>query len=380
MKRFLKYASLLVAAVMFISCDETGSDTPTTANGIILSVDKDLIKSDGTDIATFTVLTDNGEQIKDEVTFFNENFEEIQIDNFKFSTDKPGEYKFWAAYKTFNSETVTIKAINASAPEVAPDSEPSNTSFARKMFITQFTGTNCGFCPSMIYIMKDAFKTTGLEDKTVIAAVHSFNNNDPGYISNPKPGHFGGNGYPYLVLDMVSGYGDYTNAEKLAASMQSVYNAQTAMVGISANPRLEKDFNADGNSKDDDYLLVRVSVKAAQTGEYAVGAWLMEDDLFGMQADGMGVTQIDKEHDYDTHNNCVRIADSKNGSSWIGHELGKIEAGKTKEKTFLMMLKDSWKRENLHLAIFVTVKDEKGYYVNNVIDCPIDSATPFEYL
>lgn len=382
------FASLLLPAVMLISCNkDTGNantgtgETPSTAKSITLNVDKDLIKSDGSDVATFTVFTDTGEQIKDEVLFFNENGEPLEIENFKFSTDKQGEYKFWAAHKTFNSQTVTIRAINATAPDVVTDPQPSNTSFARKMFIIQFTGTNCGFCPSMMYIMNGAFNTTGLKDKSVIAAVHSYNNNDPGYISNPKPGDFGGNGYPYLALDMLRAYGDYANEAKLTAALQETYNFQEAKVGISANPRIEKDFDADGDPNEtDDYLLVRVSVKAAETGEYAVGAWLMEDGLYGKQADGMGIKQIDKEHDYDTHNNCVRVTDSKNGRDWIGHELGKIEAGKSKEKTFLIMLKDSWEKENMHLAIFVTVKGEDGYYVNNVIDCPIDSAKPFEYL
>ena len=82
----------------------------------------------------------------------------------------------------------------------------------------------------------------------------------------------------------------------------------------------------------------------------------------------------------DTHNNCVRVADSESSGSFKGHEIGVIQAGKTAEKTFLLRVGSKWKLENLHLIVFVTKKDEKGAWsINNVIDCPVDKATPFEY-
>ena len=45
---------------------------------------------------------------------------------------------------------------------------------------------------------------------------------------------------------------------------------------------------------------------------------------------------------------------------------------------------DEFNKENLHLAVFVSTvgTDEKGnqyYYVNNVIDCPVNGDTPYEY-
>ena len=34
----------------------------------------------------------------------------------------------------------------------------------------------------------------------------------------------------------------------------------------------------------------------------------------------------------------------------------------------------------MHLVVFVTKENDKGKYtVNNVIDCPVDAVTPFEY-
>jgi hypothetical protein len=318
--------------------------------------------------------------IKEGVTFFDGDMNELDIKNYKFTTSTAGEYTFWAAYKTFNSAQVTIKAINASAPAVAADPKPNSTSFVRRVFISQFTGTGCGFCPSMVYIMKNAFAKNNLEGKYVIAASHSFNANDPAYISSPNAGNFGGTGYPYLALDMAVGYGDYASESKFTQIFNARYNAEQAKVGISANPKFEAALLPNASGGKDDCILVRVQVKAAEAGEYTVGAWLLEDKIYGKQTDGQGIKNLDPDHDYDTHDNCVRVADSKNGTTWLGHSLGRIEAGKTAEKTFLLKVNKAWKVENMHMAIFVAAANEKGQYsVNNVIDCPVDKPTPFEY-
>lgn len=378
MKRIISIALLLTAVAVFFGCEEQKPDI--VANGIILSIDKDVIKCDGNDAAILKVTTDDGTIIKDEVTFFDEKMNEVAINNFKFATEKAGEYTLWAAYKTFNSNQVTIRAINAHAPEVAADPKPSSTSFIRRVFISQFTGTGCGFCPSMVYTMKNAFKENNLEGKYVIAASHSFNANDPAYLSAPNAGNFGGSGYPYVVFDMAVGYNDYVSSEKFTQVFNARYNAEPAKVGISANPKFEAGLLPNAAGGKDDCLLVRVQVKAAEAGEYTIGAWLLEDNIYGKQTDGQGIKGMDPDHDYDTHNNCVRVADSKNGSSWVGHSLGRIEAGKTAEKTFLLKVSKAWKLENMHMAIFVASANEKGQYsVNNVIDCPVDAATPFEY-
>ena len=377
MKKIISLAMMAFAAVAAVSCGE--DDKPTTANGIVLKVDKDVIKCDGSDVATFTVVTDEGEVVKDGVKFYS-GMEEVDIEGFRFSTTKAGEHSFWASYKTFNSNSVLIKAINTVAPEVATDPKPGSTSFVRRVFINQFTGTGCGFCPSMVYIMKTAFKENKLEGKYVLAACHAHSIHDPAYISSPNAGNFGGTGYPYLALDMAVPYGDYTSSAKFTQEFNARYNAEEAKAGISANPTFVQGALPNAVGGLDDCLLVRVQVKAAEAGDYTVGAWLMEDDIYGKQTDGLGIKNLDPEHDYDTHDNCVRVADSRNGSSWIGHSLGRIEAGKTAEKTFLLKVNKAWKLENMHIAIFVAAGDEKGKYsVNNVIDCPVDAPTPFEY-
>lgn len=390
MKRILSYAFAIAAALSIVSCTE--EETPITANGIILKVDKDVIKCDGSDAATFTVVTDGGEVIKDGITFYS-GMEEVAITGSKFTASTAGEYSFWASYKTFNSNSVTIKAINTTAPDVVADPKPNSTSFVRRVFLTQFTGTQCGYCPGMTNWLNILRKDLGMKDKTVLAAVHSdMNSGDPAAISAPKASadpfrH--GQGIPFLSLDMCMGT-SYTNndselhyATLLKEAVEERIQTAPATAGISVNPRYEEGVipvQGGGNSNG---IIARVQVKVSETAEYAVGAWLLEDDLYGRQSIYQQYVTVFPEYDYDTHDNCARVVDSYSNLSYVGHNLGEIQAGKTAEKTFILKVANSWDLANMHLVVFVTKKDNpektREWSVNNVIDCPVNKPTAFEY-
>ena len=106
MKRFFQYASLLLAAVMLISCEGTTGSTD-AGKTLKLTSDKNLIQTFGGDYATLTVTLD-GQKIVEDVLFFDENNELIDIADFKFSATEVGEYSIWANYGTYTSETNTI--------------------------------------------------------------------------------------------------------------------------------------------------------------------------------------------------------------------------------------------------------------------------------
>ena len=104
MKRILSFASLLAAAVMLISCGgENGEEGGSVSNKTLKLVsDKNLIQTFGGDYATLT-LTLDGEPVTEGVTFFDGSNKVIEIPDFKFSSDKVGEFKIWANYGTYNS-------------------------------------------------------------------------------------------------------------------------------------------------------------------------------------------------------------------------------------------------------------------------------------
>jgi hypothetical protein len=392
MKKILTIASLLCAAVMCFSCGETpGGET--TINNVTLSSDRNVIKCDGIDASTLVLVDDEGKVITDGIEFYDNNMNAVTLKNGKFTADEAGEYTIWAAYKTFNSNQITIKAINADIPAPAADPKPAETSFVKRVLLTQFTGTGCGFCPGMVNWLNLVRADEAIKKSTVHAAIHSYASGDPAYISSPQPGAFGATyGFPYLNIDMETGthYSDDYTDEEMAGILKDVINEMItenpATAAISANPVYAENVIPTATGTSDGYI-VTTSVKVSESGNYFVGAWLLEDNIFGTQNFERTVTK-NKNYDYDTHHNCVRTIESYNGKNYAGYPLGKLQKGSTANMTFLLKVKKddpkepnkNWKKENMHLVVFVTKENDKGKYtVNNVIDCPVDAVTPFEY-
>ena len=371
MKNIFKIASLLAAAVMLFSCDE--KDPVGTDGDAVLTIvsDRDVIQSNGQDVATLKVLYGEKDVTADAV-FHDGTDAIITLDGGKFTATADGEYKFWAEYgtaSTYNKNLedkglFTIKAISVAVPAIADDPQKSNTSFVHRSFLTQYTGTGCGYCPYMIKIVKELMADNTIPEKAVHAAVHSYNNADPAYIAAPKV-----NSYPYLTVDLVQGFSHSQSASVLKSLVDADVEV-AAKAGVSVNPVYYADKGM---------LVVSVSVKAAVDGIFNVGAWLLEDEIYGQQEDYGNIG----DKSYDTHENCVRIADSKYLGTWFGHPVGTLKAGNTASKTFVMDLKKSWKVENLHLAVFVSYGEQEGdkinYSVTNALNAPIDAPTPFDY-
>lgn len=375
MKNLIKITALLIGASLLFSCAEKPDDGSTDdPNGGIagqksfsITVDKDVIQSNGIDAATLTVLLD-GQDVTSESIIYNEKNEVIELNDGKFTTTQNGEYKFWASYgtemtydkKKDDSGLVAVKAISLAVPEVLADNQASNTSFVHRAFLTQFTGTGCGYCPYMIKVVRELMADNTIPDKAVHVAVHSYSNSDPAYIAAPKV-----SSYPYMNVNFDSGF---SHTQGSAALYSLIYGmvAQDAKAGVSVNPVFYEDEST---------LVVRVSVKAAVDGEYRVGLWLLEDDIYGAQSDYDGIG----DSSYNTHENCARRIDSKHDGEWTGKPLGSIKAGKTADKTFVMNVNKDWKVENLHLAVIVSSKEGSNFVVCNAIDCKIDEPAYFEY-
>ena len=361
MKNIFKIASLLVAAVMLLSCEKEQVVTD-----FKLVTDNDVIMSDGNDAATLRVIL-RGKDVTAESVIYDEKNQPLTLVDGKFTTTKEGEYKFWAqcgTFMTYDSKAddnglLTVRAISKQIPTVTPDPQPANTSFVHRAFLTQYTGTECGYCPYMIKIIRELMADNTIPEKAVLAAVHSYSNSDPAYIAAPKVGS-----YPFMHVNLQDTFNHSSGSAPLYALVNGSV-ASAAKAGISVNPKLY----------DDGTLVVKVSVKAAAEGTYRVGAWLLEDGIYGQQNDydNIGDTSFNE------HENCVRLIDSRYAGSWAGKYLGPINVGETAQKTFVMSVKNKWKRENLHLAVIVSSEEKNGVVVCNAVDVPIDVPTPFEY-
>ena len=366
MRSILKFTSLLFAsAVMFLSCEKTGDDAGLDA-GFQIASDKNVIQSNGSDVAVFTATLDGKDVTAETVFYLKETM--TPLEGNKLTADKDGVYNVIGMYGTFyTEEPVSVTAINVAVPAAAADPDAAKTSFVHRAFLNQYTGTGCGYCPGMIRALRAAFADEETKNMAVHAAIHNYNAGDPAAITFPKPSA----GWPYLEIDMAVSFSYDLDPEAKKGVLKTALSERVsapAKVGISANPVLV-----------DDLLVVTVEVKAAEDGEYNLGVWFLQDNVYGQQTDYLGIA----DNSYNYHENCVRKADSRSGNTYAGYPLGEIKAGTTAQRTFVLNIeKEDWKLKDmndLHFAAFVTAKNGKFYQVVNVVDCEISEPTPYEY-
>lgn len=291
-----------------------------------------------------------------------------------YAPSKVGTRSIWAARNSGPGDTrekpLALTAVDFAIPSRAIDPQPSNTSFNKRMFVTQFTGTECGYCPFFIAALHTLSEDAEYNDKYVLAAIHTYSSSDPMYPIDYSDiaGSFGVSSYPAVICDMRTSLGN-NGYERNLQQLRNQINQSTSEVakaGISA-----KIDYADG------LIVAHATVKAAEAGNYRIGAWLVEDGIYGMQYNnGCKVDGVD----FNTHESAVRIADSKpeGSNNYSGHNLGTLAAGETADYVFVMEMKEDganidnpkkhWKSENCRLVFFVTVESANGIYVTNVVE------------
>ncbi len=398
MKNLLKYASLLAAAAMLFACEgNAGGEGDGAEVMLTVTADRNLIQTFGNDFAQLTV-TLGDEVITDEaeVTFFDGDKNIIDLPGFKFSTTKPGDHVIIASYGTYISEELTIKAISVEIPQTPADPEPGSTDFKARVLVTEFTTTGCTFCPGMKRLIHGAMEDASVADNVVFTACHSGLINsikDPAYIKTGYEDFSKSTGFPYMFCDMYYGFGYYSTwgVSDMTDVLGRLYdNKKNAAAGIAVTSSL-----VDGQ------LVAKATVKAAESGNYRIGAFLLEDGIYGKQSNvGAG------EDWMHNHDGVIRYIDAQGYTGgkehYYGHSVGKVEAGGTADYVFVWDINKIWEEgnkncsiyggtpwdefnmEKLHLAVFATtigenLEGDEVYFVSNVIDCPVNGKTPYQY-
>ncbi len=334
--------------------DGGGNEPVTEYTELELKTSADYLTADGVDQITFTVIGD-GKDITEHATIYdNKTMQEIE--GAVFSTTTPGTYTFWAAVGTQYTEKVKVTALENAIPKIPADPQPENTVFAHRTLVIQFTGTGCGNCPSMSEAIKNVANNAAYADKFYLAKHHSYNQDDPMFLNYTLADAFGVQGYPYVVVGFEWGVLNTAAREaELKASIDECMKAPTR-AGLAVNSQLA------GNT-----LTVSAELKAAETGDYSIGCWVLEDGISAYQA-GAG---------YITHDDAIRI----DNDPVIGNSVGSVEKGKTANTLFNFNLKNDWVKENCHLILFVCHydKEQKTYYINNAIAADLNESKTYEY-
>ena len=341
--------------------DPDQNDNENTSTDLTISIDTPVIKADGQSAANITVKLGT-DVLKAGVKFYDAKTDKpMSIKDFAFTATEAGVYSFWASYKTFHTKSVTVTAITSSIPDLPLDKKPESTSFVKRVFINQFTGTACGYCPYMIDILDNMGKT--YPDKFVLAACHTYNNDDPAFLDYSIDNAMAVGGYPCVVLnlDKTQKFQDYTKPTLLKNMFLEDYGTGKVGTGIAVSTLL-----------DGENIVIRAAMKVASEGKYRIGAWLLEDGIMAKQS-GAGNDPIE-------HNNCVRDIYSKNTGTDYSGRLHIMDAGESAEEFFLATMNSKWNSAKCHVVVFVCAQKTNGNYaVVNVIDCPLGKSLSYEY-
>ncbi len=331
-------------------------------------VEPSIIKADGVDKATISVLYNGVDVTNDVIYYVNNNPTDKIVDN-TYSTNVEGEFTFWVSYMSESTKDYpsVIRAYNFDIPARAADTNPEKTSFKHRSMLIQFTGTACPNCPGMIKELRAVMAEPEYAAKITHAAIHTYNSGDPCTPIDPLPGlwepAFNITSYPALRVDAYTGVGP--SASQIKGVIDRMHE-NPAKAGIAANVAINGD-----------RIVIRATVKAAESASFRIGAWLLEDGIEAEQ-DNKGTPG-----NYDIHDNCVRIADSRYSSlNFLGHNLGALAAGAYADHVFVLDASktDNTKKiydiNNCHILIFVSTMDEYNtLYVTNSIDIPLQNGT-----
>ena len=372
--RYLKTLAATALALCACACSLTGGDDDEDAvQTLTLEADTYVITADGNSAAQLIVRYGD-EEVSEGIRFYlvgkDGKNTPIDVPALLFFTEKPGSYTIWCSYKAQLSNKITISALSKALPlpGLPEDSDPMNINFHRRIFITQFTGTGCGYCPRVISILRDFAQIETYKDLYVLAAVHTFNPDDPMYIDECQSLAsllgLSVSGYPSLSLDMrAATTASIPSLNALEVLFAGEYTNYVTNAGLSASL-----------VTDTGQAALKVGVKAGANGNYRVGAWLLEDNIEAQQSN------YGTSGSFNIHNNAVRALAGCNPDNrdYYGTEL-ELSAGATASLDFAFGFDSDVKSENCHAAVYVCEKIGTGWMVTNVIDVHPGESCAFEY-
>lgn len=380
MKTLLKTLAIFcLGAFALVGCVQSGGDDNGggSTSKLLLVADKSNIYDNGEDCVTFTLYYEGMTLTEGYEIYIGES----PLTGNTFSSTEKGSYTAWATYGTVQSNDVYINVVATppAAPTAPEDTNPEKTNFKRRILLTQFTGTGCGYCPLMINAVHLAMNGS-YGDNAVLAIAHLFNESDPAYLSEAQTldNSMGFNAAaPYLFMDLNKAMDTLYEQSAIESNIAKCLNRVEVRGGIAVNSAYYAEEN---------YIVLTATVKAASTNEFRIGAWLLEDGISSKQSVYNSVQPVEGV-DFNTHDNCIRLADSKySNSNYTGYSLGTIEAGKTASREFAFKLKDNgtggknyWNHNNLRVIVFISTKEGNNWFVNNVVKCPKDGSVDFEY-
>ena len=363
----IRLLTLFAAAFAIIGCSTDGKESGTTIEGeISLQASKSYIKCDGTDAVELKVIITDKNGNQQDVTSASEIYmsgNAAKMDSNLFSTDKEGEYEFYAFYGLKMAQNITVAALQ-DTPEIPADSQEGSTAFKHRILLIQHTGNECPNCPRMMTALKSLREDPAYNGLYSHVASHSYNDTDAAYSDAAKSvsSTFCSGFYPEATLNLTKTYQLGTDLSEIKTSIDELKKNQASASAAVAAEALGKK------------IFVEAEVKAGTENSFRVAAWLLEDDIYARQA---GAT----ESWFNYHENCLRAMYGTTPNNQIyGERIGTLKSGDKVQCTFTFTAEDNWKTENCKVLIIVTEQTEDGHYdVASTAVCKVGESVQHEY-
>lgn len=370
MKKIFKLFALLAMLTACAACEgepSNGDENDEFLSGSIsLLSNHDIIRSNGTDEATLTVLlTDDGGIIHDvtaQAEIYLSTSEEPMAGN-KFATSQEGRHTLYALYGLAVSNNLEIKAVGGIS-DTPTDSNASSTDFSHRLLAIQHTGTGCPNCPALMNNLKRVSEDANYASKYYHIASHSYNADDKAYSSSAAmlSGELNVHSYPWISFNFVAAKSYLGDIENIKSCID-LFHEESARVGISAASNV-----IDGT------IYANINIKAAEAGNYRVGMWVLEDNIYSTQASATASWQ-------NNHNNCLREMAGKNKNERLyGKSVGMVAAGAQMGTIISAEVNSEWYLGNCKLLFFVATDDGNGglELVNSIL-CPVGESVGYAY-
>lgn len=268
-----------------------------------------------------------------------------------------------------------ISEIRFDADGVIPaDPYPSALDFSHKSLLMEHTGINCEHCPLMIMALRELESDENYSGTYTMAALHAYDG-DPmatALVKDISAKYRGQAGFPYVSANFkVDGFGSNENYKRTADNIRGLLDTEAETYvpsGVSSTASIDED----------NTINLTLAVKAAEDGDYRVGAILVEDGINMPQSNSH--PDVTGDADFSIHNNVVRtIAGKDSEGGYTGVDLGHMSKGSTSHTSQTISLAEGWKVENCRLILYVTEKIDGKYVCVNSTYASVSGSTPFEY-
>lgn len=345
--KMMRYMLTALASALLLSC----SGNVDTDSLPVLEVSDTEIDLASETLAVFTV-TYNGVDVTSEATIYSVQ-STLELQGNVFTPEREGQAVFFAEYNGLESNQVTVNVINT---DVKVESR-----YDRHVFIAEFTGASCAFCPAGMNRITEQFARPALARYVENAHMAAFHSEEMGIDTLAIPatmeikGMFGGLDLPSYAIDLRDSGGLTSDGMSgFVSALKASYEEHTPHCGVAVS-----------SAVDGDKAEVQVKVTSELSSEYRVIVLVVQDGIVGYQKHG----ELGELDDY-THKHVVRQVVTANvGKGEKITDDGRIEAGQEASKSWTVDIDGKWVLEKTE--VYALALDKYGY-VNNMNVCAID--------